>query len=164
MRVNPLTNYGFNPQKQISFGIIEDKGAEEIIQANAPSEFTFPILNSSKFFIFSSEGQKLKVRLDEKFLLERTVPRLLHKLKNDETLNFENPVETLRNFEDTAYTLMDYEDTSKPSLGEVLARAQQIEEVVSSPELEELRFQLRQEEREREELENWNRCMNDLAF
>ena len=72
MKINGITSHNFSSQKQISFGIIEDKTAARIIEENAQNECTLPILNSSKFFIFSSEGQKLKVKLNEEFLRERT--------------------------------------------------------------------------------------------
>ena len=125
MKINGITSHNFSSQKQISFGIIEDKTAARIIEENAQNECTLPILNSSKFSIFSSEGQKLKVKLNEEFLRERTTDDVVENIKTSEYLDFENPIATLDDFRSEALALYEYEDTSKPSLRERVKRAEE---------------------------------------
>ena len=88
MKVNSITSHNFSAQKQISFGIVVDETAAKIIEENTKDEYTLPILNSSKFFIFSSEGQKLKARLNEKFLRERTTDDMVKDIKTSKYLDF----------------------------------------------------------------------------
>ena len=124
MKINGITGHNFSSQKQVNFGIIKDKGAEEIIKKNALNECTFAILASSKFFIFSSEGQKLKVKLDEDFLRERTTDLMTERVKTDKHLDYENPLNTLDAFEAKAFVYRGFEDTSEPSVRERLAQAE----------------------------------------
>lgn len=125
MKVNGITSHNFSSQKQISFGIVEDETAAKIIKENTKDECTLPILNSSKFFIFSSEGQKLKARLNEEFLRERTTDDMVEDIKTSKYLDFENPIATLNAFKSEALALYEYEDTSKPSLRERVEQAKE---------------------------------------
>ncbi len=145
MRVSGVTNYNYNTKKQVNFGMIKDQKAKEILKK---SEDYCSVLEDSKFFVFYTENGQLRAKLNEDFLRERTSDRLVRGLKYEQDLDFENPLNTLRDFRGWAIQLYEYQDTSKPSEFRYAIRAERFKNSeVRDP-----------------EKENWDRCMNDLAF
>lgn len=175
MKINGITGYNYNnyhnlQKKQVNFGIIEDDDARKIIEENAKHPCTLFSLENSKFFIFSSEGQKLKVRLDEELLFERTTDTAVEEIKTDKWLDFEHPEQTIDYFASEARVWKDFEDPNKPQLRQIVAENRAFMQSLmdgtyeESEAARELDWKCRQAEKEEEERRIWDRAHNDLAI
>ena len=167
MRVSPIRSYSYNPRKQINFGIIKDKKAEEIIEANSVNESTLSILSSTKLFTFWSEGQKLKVKMDEDFANRRIGQPYVDMIKTDDTLNFDDPAKTVSAFRSLALYFLKYQDEDMPPHNEYVEAKHALVEAVrqysETPEGQRFFAQIEREKRRQEEERLWNWAMNDLA-
>ena len=111
MRVNGISSYNYRPKKQVNFGIVLDKKAEEIIEKKSSCGCVPYHLKKTKFFIFWSENDKLKVKTDDDLFIKNDLSHMLERVKSDpERFNFEDPTKTLDNFRWRANTLMRYQD------------------------------------------------------
>lgn len=167
MRVSPIRSYSCNPRKQINFGIIKDKKAEEIIEANSKNQCVLGVLSSSKLFTFWSEGQKLKVKLNEDFANERIGQPYVDAIKTDKTLNYDDPAKTVDAFRSLAWYFLKYQNNDMPSHKEYVEAKRALVEAVrkysETPEGQTFFAQIEREKRRQEEERLWNWAMNDLA-
>ncbi len=167
MRVSAVRNYNFKPRNQVSFGIIKDKKAQEIIEANSKNECTLSILSNSQLFIFSSEGQKLKVELNEEFANRRIGQPYVDLLKTDNALNYKDPAKTIEAFRVRAWHFLKYQNPNEPTHKEwVEARhafVQAICEFAETPAGQRILADAEREKAQRREREIWDWVMNDLA-
>ena len=165
MRVNGVTNYSYrtkkhvngvvnqngNPKKQVSFGIIKDKTAEEIVEKNAKNSVTYPFLKSTPFFTVSSKDGKLNIKLEREVLKKKTHEIVYNAVLDDKDLDYSNPLKAIDIFGLCAYCLSDYDDNTETPLEPPIIALYDVNSVDTEPQLTD------------EEIA-WNRVMNDLAF